>query len=511
MSEPPLQAHPGTAELVQRATALESRGAWAEAVGTWSKAVARDPSFLPAQLGLAQALIRAGRPADALPILEHVTARAPGVAGAWLALGVAQSMLERHGDAIASAERAVSFAPQVAALHTGLGDVLRQAGRLEAAIAAYRRAAAITPDDPDTLNKLSVAERALGKANDAEALLRRALARAPGHPYANVNLGTLMLEGRRYAEGRALLEAALSSKGLPADAREEASGALAMCDEHAALAGPLAAAIACGDPAPLDEALRARPVAAGRDESLVSAFAALAERLAGEPPIDDRFPAGRPASRSWPALEAHHNLRPENATADLERSVAIVEGREPPQGEGDLDLVGYASAVASRDADRWPLHDGTAWQAWLRWRHAQIAGHRPALWPGHFKLINNLVGNAPQIPRTPPRRLPATLAAVVGELAPRVPAGSWRAIFLYAAIGEMHPFQDANGRVARFLLNRLLVEAGRFPHLRRDKSDSELISRMRTTGDAAPLVDHLASGSHYAAALDREWAAHECR
>lgn len=504
-------ANPETIALANRAAALDARGAFADAAGVWALAAQRDPAFLPAHLGLAQAQIRAGRPADAVAVLGRLSARAPDVPAVWLALGVAQSMLGRHEFAVDSAARAASLAPGVAAVHLGLGDILRQAGRLEGAIAEYRRAAAIAPDDPDTLSKLSVVERALGRADDAEALLRRALARAPGHPYANVNLGTLLLERRRDAEGRALLEAALSSKGLPADARAEASDALAMCDEHAALAGPLAEALSRGDPGPLDAALRARPVAAGRDESLVSAFAALAERLASEPAIDDAFPASRPASAAWPALEAHHNLRPEHATAEIERSVAIVAGREPPQGEGDLDLIRYANAVASRDADPWPLVDATAWQAWLRWRHAQIAGHRLALRPGQFKLINNLVGNAPQIPRTPPRRLPATLAAVVGELAPRVPSGARRAVFLYAAIGEMHPFQDANGRVARFLLNRLLVEAGRFPHLRRDRSDAELVSRTRTTGDAAPLVEHLASGSRYAAALDREWAVRESR
>ena len=72
MATHPARPRPETVALAQRAAALEARGAWADAIGVWSNAVERDPSFLPAQLGLAQAQIRAGRPTDALPMLERV-------------------------------------------------------------------------------------------------------------------------------------------------------------------------------------------------------------------------------------------------------------------------------------------------------------------------------------------------------------------------------------------------------------------------------------------------------
>ena len=145
MATHPARPRPEAVALAQRAAALEARGAWADAIGVWSNAVERDPSFLPAQLGLAQAQIRAGKPTDALPMLERVTARAPGVPGAWLALGVAQSMLGRHDDAVAKAVHEQHL------LRLGQAQLPRHAGVLEAGERRRARAAAVSaPRRPAT-------------------------------------------------------------------------------------------------------------------------------------------------------------------------------------------------------------------------------------------------------------------------------------------------------------------------------------------------------------------------
>ncbi len=509
MASPPLAPDAGMAALAQRAAALEARGAWTEAIGAWSSAVARDPSFLPAQLGLAQAQIRAGRPADALPVLEHVTVRAPGVAGAWLALGVAQSLLGRHGDAIANASRAASLAPNVAAIHVGLGDVLRQADRFEEAATAYRRAVALSPGDADALNKLATAERSMRNLAVAEPLLREACARAPRHPYARVNLGTLELELGRSDSGRARLASALEDPALPPDAREEAAGAVAMLDERGALERPIASAVERNDPGEIARALRALDRRAPPDERILADLARIVERHAGATSVDERFARGVPASAAWPALEAHHSFRGPRTHEAIARSVALVANPAAARTLAELDVVRYASAVAGTGDDAPDLADPVAFEAWLRWRHAQVAGHRPEIGPGQFSIINNVVRNARDVPRTPPVRIPATLRRILGELAPRMPEGSWRAAFVYLTVGELHPFADANGRTMRLMLNRLLVRAGCFPHLRPAGGDSEIVAAARAGGDLERLVDWLAAGSHYAAELDRAWADRE--
>jgi Tfp pilus assembly protein PilF len=493
--------------FLRHAAALEARGAWSEAIAAWTDIAQRHAGSLPAMLGLAQAQIRAGRPADALPALEQVRARAPGHPATWLALGVAHSMLGEHDTAIDCATRARSLAPGSAIAELGLADVLRAAGRFDDAVEAYRRAAAIAPDYPDALNKLAVVERALGHGDVAEILLRRALANAPNHPYARVNLATLELERGRDDQAIAALRDVLALPGMPPDAREEAEGALLVHDDHVALAAPLAASLASDSPAPLDAALRAGSSQAGHDESLLAELDELASRIARASSIDATFATGRPVSPAWPALEAHHNFHRPIGDEDLARSVALVAGQTPCAGLDDLDVLRYAQAVASRGRDAWPLRDATACLAWLQWRHAQLCGHRADLAPGRLKLINNLVTSAPQVTRTLPRRIAGTLSLALSRLMPRIPEGAWRAVFLYAAIGEIHPFRDGNGRVMRFMLNRMLADRGLYPHLRRAGDDGGPSAHARKTGDPMPLAGWLAEGSRYAADLDRRWAA----
>lgn len=497
--------HPDAIALAREAAALEARGAVAQAIDAWSRAAKRDPAFVAARLGLAQALLRAGRAAEALPLLETITQRVRDVAPAWLALAVALSTLGRHDDAVAAAERAVLLAPGLPAVRLGAGDVLRQAGRLAAATDAYLAALALAPDDPQVLNKAASMLRMNYRGDEAETLLRRAIERAPDHPYARVNLATLMVElGRR--EGPALLRAADRMPNLPADARAEVDDALASLAEREALAVPLAHALERNDPAVLAAALRTRPVAGEPDSALVAAFAALADRLRDAAPIDHRFAPGAPRSRDWPALEAHHNFVGPRTDAAIERTARLVAAPPAAPSVADLDRLRLAHAIADPSIGAIPIDDPEALEAWLRLRHAQIVGHRPDHAPGHFKLVNNVIAEFPLVARTPSRQVAATLRIVVADLAPRVPAGAWRAVFLYAALGECHPFADANGRLARLLVNRLLVSAGLFPHLRREGNDSLQVHTARTACDLEPLVEWLAAGSRYAADLDLRWS-----
>lgn len=510
MNTPASALDPGLVALARRAAELESRGAWAEAIAAWSSAVETHPSFLPARLGLAQALIRAGKPADALPVLGRISAAAPNLPAVWLALAVAQSMLGRHDLAVDNAKRAAALAPNAAAVHAGLGDVLRQAGRLADAASAYRTAVAKAPDDPEPLNKLSVIERAEGRLGAAAKLLRHAFGRAPQHPYVRVNLGTLELELGHEAEGRALLEPALVDPRVPRDAREEASDALAAVAEHAAMAAPIAAALAARDPAPIAAALRSSNRSTGVDSLLLDRFRAIGEQLASAEPIDRMFAPGAPRASAWPAIEAFHNFHTLRDREDLDRCVALVAHPDRARSEDDLDIVSYARVVADGSHEPPDGADAVALEAWLRWRHAELVGHRPSLRPGQVKLVNNLIGSAPDIPLTRSGQFPEALRTVIADLAPRVPPGAWRAVYLYAALIRMHPFADGNGRVMRLCLNRQLVRAGLFPHLRAEGGDGAVM-HLAQRGDFAPLVEHLAEGSRRGAALDAEWLEREAR
>jgi Flp pilus assembly protein TadD len=428
------------------------------------------------------------------------------VPAGWIALGVAHSMLDAHAQAVEATAHAVTLAPRISAVRVAHGDVLRVSGDLESARRAYAKGVELAPDDADALNKLAGAER-MARDFDAAAMhLARALEIAPGHPYAIVNFGTLALERGDAATARERLAAAMRLPRLPRDAAEEAASALAMLDEHAALQPALESALAEHSPAPLEAALRARGAPRRRDEKVIAALDAFIERAAREAPIDDAFAPGTPGNAAWPAIEAHHNFRRLGDGGTIEQTIALVA--RAPEDVADVasrEIVDYADVVARRGTDPFAPADGVAWEAWLRWTHARLIGAHPAFWPGQIKPVNNLLPDNPRTRRTEPVDVPGTLRTVMTNIDAALPPGAWRACLYYLAIIEIHPFQDGNGRLGRYLLNRTLVGLGRYPALRPDNSEGDFARRMNTARDIQDLrivAEWFAEASHYAARLD---------
>ena len=150
---------------------------------------------------------------------------------------------------------------------------------------------AFGPMRPNCSNKLGCAQRRAGDMAAAEASLRRALSLAPAFALARVNLGTLQVEQRRQTEARANLRQALADPGLEAEARREASVALALMDEHDRLAPAIAEAVEQEVDAPILRMISS--VATGSlpgDERLLETFGNLAAQAstADLPPIHAR-------------------------------------------------------------------------------------------------------------------------------------------------------------------------------------------------------------------------------
>jgi len=499
----------GIRSVAGRAAALEAHGASGEAVALWSRLVDRAPASIDARLGLALSHIRASRPRDALPHLDIALAAPDPPPAAWLAMGVARALLGDYPQARRACERAVALAPGVPAAHLGLGDVLYRTGDYAGAGQAYERALSLDPDDADALNKLATIARTERRHDDAEALLVRALACDPDHPYARINLGTLALRRHRLDDARRWFEGALAIPRLPDDARAVARDALAMMDERDAMAEPVADALATDDPAAIERTLRSRGTPGGADARAVDEFAALVERARRAPPIDDRFASGRPASAAWPAIEAHCCYRYDRDADGFARSVRIVAGNEPPASLQEADLLRYARVVASRDRDLGEFGDAIAYDAWLRWTHARLVGHRSDFWPGMVKPTGNVPGGAMSYARTPPGMTAATLRAMLACLADGLSPGAWRATLVCFAILAVHPCYNANKRLARCAMNRELAAAGLMPVLNVPGSDRELLrhtAAARKTGDLQPIAEMFASASREARALDAAWA-----
>jgi tetratricopeptide (TPR) repeat protein len=89
-----------------RGTAAALRDDFDAAIDAFERALERDPSSLPAQLGLLDALARAGRLGDADRIAEQVLAREPADSGMLTAVARLREQQGRPGDAAALVARA---------------------------------------------------------------------------------------------------------------------------------------------------------------------------------------------------------------------------------------------------------------------------------------------------------------------------------------------------------------------------------------------------------------------
>ena len=471
----------------------------------YNRAMPRHANTEPdhAAVGRAQALIRAGRAADAITLLEHAIAAAPPEPAGWVALAVARSLVGDHARAIEAASRAIALAPRSSAVHLAHGDVLRMSGDIGAARRAYATAVDLAPADADALNKLAGCERIERDLDAAQGHLERAVAAAPDHPYAHVNLGTLAVERQAPDEARRRLTAALALPRLPPDAANEATATLAMLDEATSLAPAIARARVERRPDAIRDALAARGDAPRRNDAWLARFDDAVAQALVEPPDDAAFARGSPRSPHWPAIEAHHNLRSLGGPDRVGRSIELAAsgGTDAPTRE----LLDYAAMVALHGRDPFPLDDGIAWEAALRYAHAGLLASQPASWPGQLKLVNNRLGIAERTPRTPPHETAGTIREVAARVA-KVPDPTWRACLLYVAIVEIHPFRDGNGRLARHVLNRVLAGAGFFPSLRPDNDEGPMAAVLNLDGDLRTIEAWFARGTRYAADLDRGWA-----
>ncbi len=493
------------------ARAAETAGDLTLALAHCRAAVRGDPRHAKALVGIGLALYRQGRVGDAMGAFRNATEAQPGLADAWGNLAAMLGESGRVADALAALARALDLNPDLAELHALRGDLLRLGGEIDLSAESYARAARLRPDAPQLLNKLGCAQRQAGDFAAAEASLRRALELAPAFALARVNLGTLCVELRRQAEGRAELQQALSDPGLDADARREASAALAVMDEHVRLEPAIAEAVRREDHVLILRLLASAPdQSLPFDETLHAMFGNLATRVptAAARPVARRLPA-RP---SWPAIEAHFALHLGDEPEAIHRSVRYLaantdDGSCATGSAVERDLRRYFRAVQCRRTAALPEGDGAAWEAFVRFWHAMLTWEHPELFPGQFKPTPNFVRRNPLALRARPEDVAGTIRRLFTGPYLDTPPGPGRAALAHFIISETHGFHDGNGRLARFLANFELERAGFQPIVLTDRmtrSVAAALVAVRVMNDLEPLVDLFArAGAQTTAILDR--------
>ena len=252
---------------------------------------------------------------------------------------------------------------------------------------------------------------------------------------------------------------------------------------------------------PETAAARAHQKGLGFDPRRLELFEALHVRLMQTP-----LPRRRERPGSFPALsfvEAYFSNWIEGTEFELEQAEDIVfEGMVPQERFEDAhDVLGTFELVD--DADLRARVPGGAEDLLdlLRSHHALMLGRRPSVNPGSFKLEPNRAGNTTFVH---PDLVVGTLVEGYRYYA-SLPAGLPKAIFMMYLIGEVHPFSDGNGRVARVLMNAELSAVGEqrivIPIVYRDNYLQGLRALSRN-GNPQPLIRVLDFAQTYSAAID---------
>ena len=188
---------------------LTATGRSGEAITAIRKALARDPSSVPAILALAAALQRGQDIAGAEQTLLRLVELHPTSWNGFNRLGVLYFRSSRYEKAAAAYRRAIALNPDVARVHFNLAAALLRLGRFEEARAALDDSIRIHPV-AEAYSNLGVAHYLLGRFPEAAASFQRAVEEGPKDHRWHIYLGDALSQIPEQAgRARAAYEAAL--------------------------------------------------------------------------------------------------------------------------------------------------------------------------------------------------------------------------------------------------------------------------------------------------------------
>ncbi|MCB5189993.1 tetratricopeptide repeat protein [Methylobacillus arboreus] len=220
--------------------ALEGQKKFAEAVQSYRKALAINPSISEIHFNLGSVLSQLGRDDEAVTSYKRAIAISPGLAvahfnlatllqkqqlldeaiqhyrqavviepGFFEAYGAMGTALQQQGqldDAIACYRQSLAISDHALG-HFNLATALRDRGALEQAVAHYQQAIGLQPNYADAHNNLGEVFRDQGQMEKAVACYQQALSLVPGHQAASFNMAQFLYDARRFAEAIPYFEA----------------------------------------------------------------------------------------------------------------------------------------------------------------------------------------------------------------------------------------------------------------------------------------------------------------
>lgn len=276
-------------------------------------------------------------------------------------------------------------------------------------------------------------------------------------------------------------------------------------DAQALLLDALIGAMAGTREAPLTAATaRARQCGRPYDPERLALFERFHSVLRREP-VETRRAAPRDADHAATLAfyEAYFSNFIEGTEFSVDEAADIVfRGRIPTERPADAhDIAGVWRVVSDASEMRRVPRESEEFLAFLRRRHETILRSRPDARPGEFKLAPNQAG--------------ATVFVRPGEVTGTLERGFAlyrsletafeRAAFLLFLIGEVHPFADGNGRLARIMMNAELVGRDEERIVIPTVFRGDYLAAMRAlthNGVSEPLIRMLDYAQRWTAAVD---------
>ena len=207
------------------------------------------------------------------------------------------------------------------------------------------------------------------------------------------------------------------------------------------------------------DVLRARADGAAYDHRRMELFEGLASALLDEAP--DPLPLlaiDNDRRRLLPFYEAYFSNYIEGTEFTLDEAASIVFDQEVPRDrpEDAHDILGtYQLVIDPSDRARIP-ESADDLVALLIERHRRLMGARADKNPGVFKKRSNQAGStvfvAPDLVEDTLRRGFEVGGRLIDPFA--------RAVYMGFLVGEVHPFDDGNGRISRIFSNAELTRGG---------------------------------------------------
>jgi len=447
---------------------------------------------------------------EAVEAYTRATQISPSRAEGWCNLGAAQVEAGHCQSALVALQRSIALQPELMATHIALGDALRHLGRFSEATTAYREAVALRRT-PLSLNKLACMLRNLSRPAEAEALYREALRMEPRFTIAQVNLATIQIELQRFDQAVQQLQK-LVKMPLPAAELREAESALQALSVHQRVA-PALNLLKRGESAALSTVLKTTPEHLLEvDDGILETIGRYAESANELPQLPRSGDDAVVLPGEWALIEALFMVPVVKSVSEYRQTAAELATRKALTGEllESINMKPVVEAVRAAQAD---LHDPI--QAELHLRHWHVLASRGMLGfsPGQFKITRNLVRTNPSKRRAEPHLVSGTFRRFISEIYSSVTPGLPRAIVVWMAICDIHPFADGNGRIGLTWLNRELEWAGCMPTLfpRELGVTGNLgtaTSKVHRGGDVSVLAPIIAEAQKNAREFSRKLASH---